>query len=158
MSDIYLKEVEEIDFPILKHLATNCPPLDIHTSYTYWAISKLFNKHCFLAKDGEVPIGYIMCIKNNSTLLIWQIGIVKEYRKRGISKILIKAVFDSIKDENIDVYVTIAEDNKDSYYAFYSFCIKNNYSLLKTDCITITDIDNKDFIECEHMFQIKMRT
>lgn len=154
MNNIFIKEVEEEDSPTIKHLAMNCPPLDVHTPYTYWVVSKLFGKHSFLAKDGEKAIGYIMCAKNNSALLIWQIGILKEYRKKGISKKLIKAVFDSIKDENIDVYVTIAEENKNSYYAFYNFSLENNYSFLKTDYIKINDIDNKEFVEHEYMYKI----
>ena len=103
MDNIFLKKVDENDFSIMKHLALKCPPLDVHTSYTYWVVSKLFGEYCFLAKDGEKPIGYIMCVRNDSVLLIWQIGILKEYRTKGISRLLIEGVFDNRKDKNIDV-------------------------------------------------------
>lgn len=154
MDNIFLKKVDENDFSIMKHLALKCPPLDVHTSYTYWVVSKLFGEYCFLAKDGEKPIGYIMCVKNDSVLLIWQIGILKEYRKKGISKLLIEAVFDNIKDKNIDIYVTISDTNKDSYYSFYNFCLANNYSFSKIDYISIDDIDDDMFTEQEYVYKI----
>lgn len=159
MDNIFLKKVDENDFSIMKHLALNCPPLDVHTPYTYWVVSKLFGEYCFLAKDGEKSIGYIMCVRNNSVLLIWQIGILKEYRKKGISKLLIEAVLDSVKDANVDVYVTISDINKDSYYSFYNFCLANNYSFSKTDYISIDDIDDRMFIEQECVYKIsKMKS
>ena len=155
MKSIVVKNVESGESAVLRHLAVKCPPLDVHTPYTYWVISEFFGDCSYIARDGETPIGFITCIKNNAKMLIWQIGILEEYRSKGISYILIdKALTNATMQGLADVYVTIAEDNKSSYYAFKNYCAKNGYSFEKVGLAEIADLDEKDFSETEVIYRI----
>lgn len=154
MDTLEIRSVNESDAPLLKHLATLCPPLDVHTPYTYWVIARFFGNHSFLATYNGEYVGYITSAGNSSELLIWQIGLLESYRKKGCSYKLIEAVFDSLEESTKNVYVSIAKENMDSYSAFHSFCKKKGYTLKSLDTVTIPDMDCKDFLEVETLYQI----
>ena len=159
-NDIVIRKVNDKDGEILKHLATNCYPLDVHTPYTYWVISNYFSEYSFIAYDSKTKndIGFITCIKNDNVALIWQIGVLKEYRKRGISQFLIDSVVKSIfrdGSNNKNIEVTIAKENEYSYKSFEKYCQANNLSFIADNTVKIKDIDCPQFYEEEIKYIIK---
>ncbi len=50
----------------------------------------------FIALDNERTIGYITCVNGETGILIWQIGILQEYRGKGLSGRLIAKVFEEV--------------------------------------------------------------
>ena len=128
-NEFIIRQAEEKDAPLLRHLAKNCPPLDVHTQYTYWVVASFYGEYSFFVyeKNGDSPVGYVMCVKTNDTLFFWQIGVRKEYRGRGLSRLLIDAVFKKAESETESpiLGVTIAKDNQNSYFAFLSLLHHN---------------------------------
>ncbi len=156
MNVIKIKSVTAEESALLKHLAAKCPPLDVHTQYTYWVVANFFGEYSFIAYDNEKPIGYIMCIIKDNTLFVWQIGVLENYRHNNCSSLLIKAAFDKATENKINtIFVTIAKDNVASFRAFNSFCAANGYSIQKYKNVKITDIDFPSFCEEEIMYLIK---
>ena len=156
MKNITVKSASSKDAAILRHLAKICPPLDVHTQYTYWAVAEYFGDCCFIAYNDEEPIGYIMCIRNDEVFFVWQIGIVKEYRGKGISSLLIKKAFERAESTNYGlISVTIAKENNESFRAFSKYCEKNGYSFDAVETVQVTDLDDPSFSEAEVMYHIR---
>ena len=146
---ITIRNVQKTDNALLRHLAKQCPSLDLHTQYTYWATAYYFNKSSFILEDDGKPIGYIMALNTPDVIFIWQIGIVKEYRGKGLSCELISAVMEYAKSINKPIEVTIASNNKSSFNAFKSATLKQNLKMIKSDEINIIDLDDDAFSENE---------
>ena len=146
---ITIRNVEKTDNALLRHLAKQCPALDLHTQYTYWVNTYYFNKSSFILEDDGKPIGYIMTLNTPDVIFIWQIGIIKEYRGKGLSYKLISAVMEYAKSINKPIEVTIASNNKNSFNAFKSAALKQNLKMIKSDVINIIDLDDDTFSENE---------
>ena len=146
---ITIRNVQKTDNALLRHLAKQCPSLDLHTQYTYWATAYYFNKSSFILEDDGKPIGYIMALNTPDVIFIWQIGIIKEYRGKGLSCKLISAVMEYAKSINKPIEVTIASNNKSSFNAFKSAALKQNLKMIKSDEINIIDLDDDAFSENE---------
>lgn len=146
---ITIRNVEKTDNALLRHLAKQCPALDLHTQYTYWVNTYYFNKSSFILEDDEKPIGYIMALNTSEVIFIWQIGVIKEYRGKGLSYKLISAVMEYAKSINKPIEVTIASNNKSSFNAFKSAALKQNLKMIKSDVINIIDLDDNTFSENE---------
>ena len=146
---ITVRNVQKTDNALLRHLAKQCPTLDLHTQYTYWVNTYYFNESSFILEDDGKPIGYIMVLNTIDVLFIWQIGIIKEYRGKGLSYKLISAVMEYAKSINKPIEVTIASNNKSSFNAFKSAALKQNLKMIKSDVINIIDLDDNTFYENE---------
>ena len=80
--ELMIRQVQPEDATLLRELARRCPPLDVHTHYTYWVIARYFGKNSFIAEQEGRGAAYITSVENNDTLLIWQIGITEALRGR----------------------------------------------------------------------------
>jgi len=153
-----IKSCNSKDALLLRNLAKQCKPLDIHTHYTYWIICKFFGDSCFIISNENNPIGYIMTIVKNNILFIWQIGILKEYRGNHYSKILLDSVKQyAINNNYSKILVSISPNNKSSYYTFQNYCNHNNLTIIKlNDYVDINDKD-ENFVEFEYLYEIILK-
>ncbi len=151
-----IKKIQESDAALLKHLAELCPPLDVHTPYTYWVVAKMFDEYSFLLLNDDSPIGYIMCVRNTDCLLVWQIGILEEYRKKGLSRLLIERALHAIDGKTIkQAYVSIAKNNENSFFAFEKCCARNAYAMERVSEINLIDFKDPSFRESETLYRIE---
>ena len=151
-----LRHVEEKDAPSLRFLAMHCAPLDVHTPYTYWVVANHYGDGSFILEDNGKPIGFIMTVETASSLFVWQIGILLEYRGKGLSKKLIEAVFDYATQRQKNMEVTIAEDNIASYSAFSHFCNHKNIRFDEVRLVEVRDLEDHSIKEDEIMYRIKV--
>ena len=71
--------VEDVDR--VRRFVDACKPLELHTSFTYWAIFNYFSNLCFLMIEDEKLIGFISGIRSSldkDAVYLWQIGVSKE--------------------------------------------------------------------------------
>ena len=130
--NLNLRRTKLEDYELLYELASLCKPLELHDKYTYWVILSYFNDVSFILEDNKKPIGFITGLYNEDTGFIWQIGIIPEYRQKNFSNLLIDAVCLSFRYKNLNnIEVTIAKDNKNSFYAFNNYCNKNGLKLIE---------------------------
>jgi predicted GNAT family acetyltransferase len=138
-------------------LANRCQPLDLHTPFTYWVISKYFGKNSFILESNNQNIGFITSIYNDQFFCIWQIGIIDEYRKKGLSTLLIdKAINYAVAKNYKTIQVSIAPNNKDSYCSFVNYSIQKGYSMTKVSDLTVLDSIIQNFEEQEDLFEIEI--
>ena len=144
------------DYDIFYHSASVNKPLDVHTPYTYWVVLNLFNDCCFYIKENDEIIGTIMCVKNNKKIFIWQIAVMEKYRKKGYSHKLYDCVFNYAKNNNYrKICLSINPQNENSYYAIQKYCLKHNYSFIKSGNVDI-NLPQINFEEFEDIFEINI--
>lgn len=151
---IVLRNINESDVAQLHFLAEKCPPLDVHTHYTYWVICKFFSASSFLLSVENENVGYITAIETENIIFVWQIGILEQYRGQGYSHLLIDSVVDYAKRKQKNLAVTIAEENKVSFSAFNNYCVKNGLSFRPNGSLWLSDLNNVDFCEKEKIYDI----
>ena len=151
----YLKKIEEKDSPLMKKMAQKCGSLDVHTSYTYWVVSHFFSDLCFFLCKDDQEIGYIMSIETESTIFIWQIGILEDYRGMGLSELLISEVYNISKSKEKNLSFSIAKENIRSNKAFQSFCNKRNLTIKICGEIRLPDLYDVSFSERETLYEVE---
>lgn len=130
---IDIRNVDPDEGALLRSLAAQCAPLDLHTPYTYWVIAHYYSQSCFTLTDDGEPVGFITSLVQGDRGFIWQIGLLAPYRKRGLSQMLIDAVVSAFSRNGIkEVELTISDDNPDSFGAFSSYCVAHGLFLRKT--------------------------
>jgi len=158
MKEIIIKNITVNDVPYIRECVSLCKPLDLHTPFTYWVIAEYFNKCSFVINIDNNIIGFITSIKTfNNSIFIWQIGIINEYRNKGLSKILINKVFESAKKENIKkIQVSIDEKNSNSYNAFLKYAYENGYNMKRVSKLSISDFLQENFLEEEIIYEFDL--
>lgn len=154
MSNLRIRNISEDDYSLLRYLAEKCKPLDVHTLYTYWVLSKFFSGSSFLLFDNNTVIGYITSVETEKTVFIWQIGVLEEYRSLGYSRVLIAAVSDYAINKKKNMAVSIAGDNERSFNAFKGFCNSHSYQFKESGILSLRDLTNVDFNEEECFYDI----
>lgn len=82
---ISYRRAVEADAVALGGIARQCPPLDVHTPYTYWVLATFFSETCMVAEaDGE-PVGMLLSVPFRNSLFLWQYGVLPERRRQGIA-------------------------------------------------------------------------
>jgi len=153
-----IRNVSIQDAPVLRKLASLCPPLDLHTPYTYWLLTFMYNDTCFILEVDDKIAGFITSVYSKNTLFIWQIGILPEFRRQGLSTALLKQVFTKADELGITkINVSIAEDNQSSNGSFQAFCREHGFTMQKASVAEITDLITPEFKEKEVVFEIRIK-
>lgn len=146
---ITLRNISQDDAELIRNLCMQCPPLDVHTPYTYWVISRYHSQSSFLMLDEGKPAGYILSLDTGDRIFFWQIGILKEYRGKGLSQLLIGKIMEYAKEHSKDVEVTIAADNAASNSAFAKYCSENGWKITNNGVCELHASDDSGFFEKE---------
>ncbi len=150
---ISIRNITSDDVATLVGLAHQCPPLEIHTQYTYWVCANYYSRSSFILEDNKTPIGYVLVVDSPKAVFLWQIGIIPQYRKKGLSRVLLSACADYAKSEGKCIETTIAEENIDSLSAVSRFCKNNCFNLESCGEAIVLDSTGEVF-EREKRFRI----
>jgi L-2,4-diaminobutyric acid acetyltransferase len=157
MSGISLRQVAPGDATLLHSLARACPPLDLHTPYTYWVQATYFGEISFLASEDSSPVGFITSILSGERQLIWQIGILETHRGRRLSQLLIDEVIKgALARAQKRIEVSIAPDNLASLLAFEAYANRNSLNMHKIGEISLSDPLDPGFREFEHLYLLEL--
>lgn len=122
MDEITLRRVIEADAGLLYALATKCPPLDAHTPYTYWFVCRYFHHCSFILEVNGVPAGYVMAVKTDDCVFLWQIGLLPSIRGKGYAQVMIDRVMRCAAILGLPVQMSMLADNLVSKNAFRKYC------------------------------------
>lgn len=149
-----IENVRLNEWELLYNMAKESEVLDVHTPHTYYLMCMMFKDQIFTLKNDDEAIGYIMSIKNDHYVFIWQIAIKPEYRQKGLSKYLYEAVEEFCNKHKIEVILlSIDPNNVASKNALYSYCLANNHNIIKYDGIDL-HIDNINKYEDIYMISL----
>jgi L-2,4-diaminobutyric acid acetyltransferase len=131
------------DVEAVMYFVNSCPPLDLHSSFTYWVTLEYWGEMCFVAMDCEQIIGYVSAIgsgHDDTTFYLWQIGVSGGFRSRGIAQRLIGAVVQAARTHGYhQMQVSIALDNDLSLRAFQRFALSADTTLRQCGEVSFKD-------------------
>lgn len=151
---IAIRPVSETDAVLLHRLAVLCPPLDVHTHYTYWVLCHLSGNGCFVAEDDGVPVGFTTSLRDGDSIFLWQIGILPSHRGTGLSSRLIGAVVEHAGAQGVaELQFSIDPSNVASRAAFAAFAEGTQSSLTRIGSV---DLHDDDLDEVEDLYRIEL--
>jgi len=153
VSTATIRRVMPSDGGLLRDLVLACPPLDVHTPYTYWVQSAYFSSQCFIAERAGEPVGFLTSVGSGSRILLWQIGVLPEARSQGIALDLVRAMVSWARSHGADSFdVSIAPDNAASLALFERCAADVNGRLERRSAIDLRDSRDPDFREVEVIY------
>ncbi|HOI76464.1 MAG TPA: GNAT family N-acetyltransferase [Methanofastidiosum sp.] len=149
--------VEDVDR--VRRFVDACKPLELHTSFTYWAIFNYFSNLCFLMIEDEKLIGFISGIRSSldkDAVYLWQIGVSKEYRgKKYASRLIDHLIKGAIFLDCNRIQVSISPENESSYNTFLKYTKEHSYNFTKIGEVKYHDtLTGKN--EYEIIYQIEI--
>lgn len=129
----------EADADLILNLARACPPLDVHTAYTYWVVCHLYGGTSSILMDDQEAVGYIMGVPKDRTLFIWQLGVLPRYRGQGLTALLFNALLSSSASRFDEIELTIAPDNNASFGALASWSRANGLRIEELGIIAVPE-------------------
>lgn len=79
----------------LWRLAATSETLETNTTYAYGLLARDFSETCLLAEADGDPVGYVAAYRpptRSDVVFVWQIGVAKSARGRGLAKRLLHAL------------------------------------------------------------------
>jgi L-2,4-diaminobutyric acid acetyltransferase len=151
---IVIRPVTEADAIVLRRLAVLCPPLDVHTHYTYWVLCHIADNGSFIAEDDGEPVGFTTSLRDGDAFFIWQIGILPARRGAGLSTRLIGAVVDHARAQGLEsLQFSIDPANTTSRAAFAAFAQHHGAALTQVGRV---DLHDDDLDEVEDVYRMDM--
>ena len=143
--NFYIRPIGESDVGSLRLLSQACPPLGLHTAFTYWVVAHFYCDYSFIAFDkNNEPAGYVICITKRDEpdlVYLWQIGVLPEHRRDKLAQELLETLYEKrIKASGITrLQVTITEENKPSNQLFRSFAERHGFKYRIVGEASVTD-------------------
>lgn len=154
-----LRSCSVADVEGIVQFVESCPPLDLHTPFTYWVTLRYWGRHCFVATMADRIVGYASAIGSgggDDVLYLWQIGVASELRGRGLAQRLIESVADVGRESGFQVLqVSIAPDNEASLRAFRRFAASRERSLDPAGEVSFCDPRGKPVHEDVYALEIR---
>jgi len=138
----------------------NCPPLDIHSAFTYWVLQQYQSNYCFAAIDkNQHVVGIVSGIlnsENTNTVYLWQLGVVPDFRNTRLASRLILTFFRAVKENNIKyIEFSIDQNNKRSMNSALRFAKRYDLRLQEVGRIYLQS-DETEKVTFETLFRIKV--
>jgi L-2,4-diaminobutyric acid acetyltransferase len=144
---VVLRRCSPADVDAVARFVESCPPLDLHTSFTYWVTFEYWGNLCFVALEDEQIVGYASAIgsgRDDGAFYLWQIGVAVELRSTGLAQRLIDAVVGTGRESGFrQMQVSIAPENEASLRAFRRFASSLGSSLERCGEVSFTDSGGK---------------
>lgn len=155
MQNTVFRPTTAVDAALLRSLAERCPPLDVHTHYTYWTITEYFGDLCAVAEVNGDPVGFATAILRGNRGLLWQVGVLPEYRGTGIGSRLLTDVAARLQAQGVRrLEVSIAPDNVASHATLHRLAADRGVEVVHLDDVDLHDLADPTFTEFEHRYVI----
>lgn len=132
-----------------------CPPLTLHTPYTYWVMLGAQRGMCVGAYAEDELAAFALSLHlGPERLFVWQIGVLPAHRGRNLGVRLLGDLWGRARQRGIDrVETTIAPDNVASRLAFERFAITHGLVMRRLGDALCSDADGL-VAEAENWFRL----
>lgn len=129
-----LNKIEELDEALAVSIKIFNPSKKIICKYhdkNDW-LNKINNGGLFISalNNGKV-IGFAICYPEENNFHIWNVGVLKEYRRFGVWKEMFNRILSFAAQKNFR-HLTL-NTYKTKYPNMYSFCLKNGFEEYKKE-------------------------
>lgn len=142
MTQIVLREPEDIHGCDVFNLIASCPPLDQNSMYCNLLQCKHFSSTSVVAlnQDTQEVLGFISgYIKpsNSDTLFIWQVAVSEKARGEGLAKKMLINILSRDTERQLSyIETTITDHNPGSWALFGSIARMLNTQLVRSELFT----------------------
>ncbi len=127
-----LRNFQAADVPGVRKFVSACPPLEVHTEFTYWVLASYFSNLCFVAETAEGKAGFVSGVSSGHRCYLWQICVAPQYRGGPLGEALITAV---VKEASITgcriLQFSIDPENRASTGLFSRFAARRGFEMLQ---------------------------
>lgn len=140
----------------MRAIAAACPPLDLHTPYTYWVQVALFGDGCVIGEVAGEPVAFASSVVAGNRQFLWQIGVLPAYRCRGYSQLLIDSIISkALRDARDEVVLSIAPENAASLASVEAYARGKGLPLERYGSLDLRD-QLTGFSEFEYLYRIPL--
>ena len=127
--DLKYRTLDIQDSVDLQCAVVDCPPLTLHTPYTYWVILSRSSELCIGAWQQDEFVGFAMAIPTlRNRVFVWQIGVRPAFRGRQIGQSLLERVWLAAEQSGFSSLETsVAPNNQASTATFASFAKSHGF-------------------------------
>ena len=141
------------------HLISQCPPLDVNSSYCNFLQSTHFSTTCVLAeKNGQIAgfiSGYIKPNEPN-VLFIWQVAVAEFARGQGLAYQMLQSLLNRDALQSVSaIETTITKHNKASWALFDK--VAKQYQGGKVSTFLDKTLHFKDKHDTEYLYRITLK-
>jgi L-2,4-diaminobutyric acid acetyltransferase len=132
----------------------DCPPLTLHTPYTYWVMLSRSAGLCVGAFERENLVGMALAIPTlERRAFVWQIGVRPQFRGLHVGRHLLERIWQAAEQAGLDsLETTIGRNNEASAATFSGFARANDL-----DFRAVADVTSRDPNGSTHDQEIEYR-
>lgn len=145
--DIQVRPASATDAELLQDLAALCPPLEVHTAFSYWIMLQSRAGVGLIATNGEGhAVGFLTAqvqaegAPRERCAYIWQIGVIEDYRSAGVARRLLDEMWQRADGLQVTEFrVTIEPGNLASISVFSAWAAALGGELRRVGTLELTD-------------------
>lgn len=157
-----MRLLTERDAPLVQELVRICPPLEVHTAFTYWVLCRYQIGYGVVAEDASGSIvGVVTGIASASdpeVVYLWQIGVAPDRRRNGLGRKLLTRWCLQLQDAGRSrLEVSIAPGNGPSRRLFGWLAREQDSALERIRSVVVQDESYATMTD-EDIFAICLRS
>lgn len=145
------------DGPGIWSLVKESGVLDLNSAYSYLMMCKFYSDTCIVAEHDNKIAGFVTAFNPPSkpdTIFVWQVGVAKSFRGKGLATILLKELLQRKSGQNVRfLEATVSPSNVPSQSLFRGLARDLNTQCEVTECFS-EKLFPGDGHEAEHTFRI----
>lgn len=139
-----IRKLAVSDSPDVQSLVADCPPLDVHTPYTYWTILSREPSFCFGSWKDDELVGAVLAIPSGESVFVWQVGVRAASRGEGIARALLDGLLTAASQRSFTALeATVGPANAASRKLFRAFADAHSFELCESDEFAVEDANGQ---------------
>lgn len=143
-----LRRCTENEADAVRAFVAKCPPLTVHTPYTYWTTLRYFGEGCFVIEHDEEIVGYISGVPSTAlpdVVFVWQVGVAQEWQGKGLSTRLLDAVANVAIDKGLTrMQYSVGPSNLASRRTFERFATRRGAHVERIGVVKLAERGEQD--------------
>jgi len=143
------------DAEAVRAFVATCPPLTVHTAYTYWTTFRYLGSACYVLEDGADIVAYISALVDTTfpgVVFVWQIAVAPSMRGRRTATRLLDAVAEvAIARGSNRMQYTVEPANAASLRVFERYAQRRGTRVRKIGAVPLgnPDAEPEDILELD---------